>query len=460
MSVRTRLVLAMVGISTVVSVAIGAWAWLATAQALTSEIDRSLADIARFAGAPTDAGEQPGDAPGGIGPGPGAGSVFVTQRLDAAGAIAEPASPALPVGPADVAIASGSAAAEVRDVSIDGVHARMLTQPIDGGGAVQVARSMADTDQVIAAVGAGTLVAVATVALLAALAGWALARQLTRRLVGLADAADRVAATGRLDVAVPAHGRDEITRVADAFGDALAALARSREAQQRLVQDAGHELRTPLTSLRANVDVLRRHPDLPPDERNRVLDDLSTETRDLTALLDELVDLAADRRDDEPVTVVALAPLVERAAERTRRRSGREVSVTADWSAVLARRPSIARAVANLLDNAVKFDPGGTAPIEVSVSEGTVAVADRGPGIAAADLGRVFDRFYRAAEARTRPGSGLGLSIVRDAAEAAGGTAFAEARLGGGAVVGMRLPLAPADEGAGPPDDSDGTEDF
>jgi two-component system sensor histidine kinase MprB len=85
----------------------------------------------------------------------------------------------------------------------------------------------------------------------------------------------------------------------------------------------------------------------------------------------------------------------------------------------------VERAVGNLLDNAAKYSPPG-APIEVTVRDGSVVVSDHGPGIAAEDLPRVFDRFYRAAAARAKPGAGLGLAIVREAAEAHGGTATAE----------------------------------
>ena len=80
------------------------------------------------------------------------------------------------------------------------------------------------------------------------------------------------------------------------------------------------------------------------------------------------------------------------------------------------------RAVSNLLDNAVKYSPPG-APIEVTVRDGEVVVADHGPGIAEEDMPRIFDRFYRAAAARSKPGAGLGLAIVREAAEAHGGRA-------------------------------------
>ncbi len=105
----------------------------------------------------------------------------------------------------------------------------------------------------------------------------------------------------------------------------------------------------------------------------------------------------------------------------------------------MARPSSIDRAVSNLIDNATKFAPNG--PIDVTVRGGRVEVADRGPGLDPADIGHVFDRFFRATSARSRPGSGLGLAIVRDAAEAHGGYVFAENRDGGGAALGFAIPV-------------------
>jgi two-component system sensor histidine kinase MprB len=96
------------------------------------------------------------------------------------------------------------------------------------------------------------------------------------------------------------------------------------------------------------------------------------------------------------------------------------------------------RAIANLLDNAVKWGPP-EGPVEVGVHEGRLEVRDHGPGIAAEDLPRVFDRFYRAPSARGLPGSGLGLAIVRQTAEAHGGAVRAENDSGGGARLTLEL---------------------
>ena len=99
---------------------------------------------------------------------------------------------------------------------------------------------------------------------------------------------------------------------------------------------------------------------------------------------------------------------------------------------------TIERAVANLLDNAAKWSPGG-GDVDVSVRDGTVTVRDHGPGIDEEDLPYVFDRFYRARAARGLPGSGLGLAIVRQVAEAHGGTVVAERADGGGTRIVLRL---------------------
>ena len=225
----------------------------------------------------------------------------------------------------------------------------------------------------------------------------------------------------------------------------LGALASSRDAQQRLVEDAGHELRTPLTSVRTNLAVLRRHPDLDPEMRRRVLEDLETETEELVALVEEVVAArqGSDRRDAGEQLRARRGgpdggrprPAPPRAA---RQRDGRPTP----WS----RRPppAVERAISNLVDNAAKFDRSG-GPIDVVVADRSVVVHDRGPGIAAEDRERVFDRFYRAEGARSLPGSGLGLSIVREVAERNGGTVLVAERPGGGVSVGFAL------RGAGPP---------
>ena len=283
---------------------------------------------------------------------------------------------------------------------------------------------------------------VAAGAVLAAAAGSLVAGRITGGLRRLTATAETVEATGDLAVDMPEDSaRDEVGRLTTAFRRMLDALERSRADQARLVQDAGHELRTPLTSLRKNLDMLDRYGDLDAATRQEIIDALRDEARELTTLVNEIVDVASGQRDDaDPVEVAVgevIAPVVDRVAQRT----GRVVTLTADDSRVMVRPAALARAVSNLIDNAAKFD-SSTASIEVVVDNGRVSVADRGPGVPTADRDRIFERFHRADTARTLPGSGLGLSIVAEVAIAHGGQVFAEERDGGGAVIGLRLPLA------------------
>ncbi len=326
------------------------------------------------------------------------------------------------------------------DVTIDGERYRMVTAPIGNGYQIQVARSLVETDRVLDSLREKTAIAVLLVSVAAAMVGWLIARQITQRIAQLTIAAEDVARTGRLDVSVPVHGSDEAGRLSVAFSGMLGALARSRDDQKRLVQDAGHELRTPLTSLRTNIATLRRHEHMDPIVRESVLNDLDSETKELTNLVNELVELATDQRADEPVETIHLADVARRASERASRRSDRAINVDADASVVTGQQAALERAVGNLVDNAIKFDPAGDAPIEIVIRNGRVEVNDRGPGIADGDLPRIFDRFHRAVAARSQPGSGLGLSIVQDIATRHGGTVFAVNRPGGGASIGLVLP--------------------
>jgi two-component system sensor histidine kinase MprB len=445
MSLRVKLVLALVLVSTTATVAIGVWSYTATASRLYEEVDRSLTDAGREAPQRLErSGFDLGDGPSpGRRPPPWRPLVdesLTVQVIDADGGVIVSSGPGLPVDDEDRAVAAGTSREVRGDVTVDGEPYRAVTFALPSGGAVQVARSLVETRRVLDSLRAVVVVAVVAVVAVAASAGWLIARQVTRRLVRLTDAAEEVEATGRLDVEVDVGGSDEAGRLGAAFAGMLSALRRSREAQQRLVQDAGHELRTPLTSLRTNVSVLRRHDDLAPATRDRVLDDLDAETRELTELVNEVVELATEpQADDGPVEPVDLGALVERVAARVRRRSGRVVSVDRDDSHIDGRPPALERAVSNLLDNAVKFDESGS-PLEVRVREGRIEVCDRGPGIDEGDLPLVFDRFHRAVSARSRPGSGLGLAIVRDVVEGHGGTVFAVNRTGGGVCVGFVLP--------------------
>ncbi|MGI5128524.1 HAMP domain-containing sensor histidine kinase [Pseudonocardia sp. CA-107938] len=449
MTLRARFAAACVAVAGVAIAAALVLSYAAFRSVLTVDTEQSfralvdaVADRARHAELGTAAFDAPPDH---------AGAEFrvmtsrlvITQVLGPGGTIAvrDAGRPLLPVDPADVAVAAASVPGDQAEhvLDADGESYRVVAVALGGGrGAVQIAHRTTEAVRLLGHL-AELMLGVGVVLFgLAALAGWRVADRVTRRLHRLTVTAERVAASGRLDTPVPPAGRDEVGRLGAAITTMLDELARARADQRRLIEDAGHELRTPLTSMRTNVTVLRRFAELTPDAQAALLDDLDNETRELTLLVDELVGISSERHTTEPVRRVPLAELAEAVAARARTRTGRTITVDAEPVVVEGRPGALDRALTNLVDNAAKFDDDGS-PIEIVVSSGRIVVLDRGPGVADEDRDRIFDRFYRADDARSRPGSGLGLAIVRTVAAAHGGTVFVESRAGGGAAIGFTL---------------------
>ena len=452
MSLRAKLALVLALLAALAATSVGWLSYDATRDRMLSEIDNTLRSATevratRFPGSgpPVPGGTLPSRNPTDFDnwnlPREFGIEQFVFQALSADGTRRGGTPDVnLPVNDDELKIAKAGKGNVLHTVTAsDGRHYRVLTHA-EQDYTLQLGRDLTEMEHVLSDLRSRILLVGGIAVGVAAIAGWLIARGLTKSLRTLTSAAGEVSTTGRLDIDVSANGRDEVGRLGAAFASMLGALSRSREEQQRLVQDAGHELRTPLTSLRTNVDVLRRHTDLPADMRARVLDDLDTEVAELSSLVEEVVAVGSGRTSDEPVRSMKLAEAVEVAAERVGRRTGRVIDVRTDDAVVAAQRLLLERAITNLLDNAAKFDHTDL-PIELSALHGRVAVRDHGPGIAPADLDHVFDRFFRAVAARSQPGSGLGLSIVTEIAAAHGGSTFAENHPAGGAVVGFTLPV-------------------
>jgi two-component system sensor histidine kinase MprB len=249
-----------------------------------------------------------------------------------------------------------------------------------------------------------------------------------------------MAADQPLDHRLPVEGDDEIGRLARSFNSTLEALESSVASQRQLVADASHELRTPLASLRTNVQVLARANELPPDERERLLRDLELELDELTALVGDVVELARGAQPDGIDQSLRLDELTAACIEKAQRRAPYTSFNTRLEPLVVRGDPGrLGRAIDNLLDNAVKWNPPDE-PIEVVLAGSALSVRDHGAGIPDEDLEKVFDRFYRAAGARRLPGSGLGLAIVRQVAEAHGASVSAANEPGGGARFTLSFP--------------------
>ena len=425
-------------------VATAVFTYVAVRSSLRGEIDDSLTARAGGLGAPGGPGRGgPGGPPppGRLGqrrePFGGPGSVAQFVRVD--GTVLRPpgAGDGIPVSDRARELARGGGESFLADAEADGTHVRVFTRPQPGGGAVQVARSLEEVDSqlnriLVALIVVGGFGVAFGGALGAVVARTALVPigRFTARTEQLREQADL---SERMEVV----GDDELARLAGSYNATLDALEASVEAQRHLVADASHELRTPIASLRANIQMLGDAERLPPAERERMQADILGELDELTSLVGDVVELArgakpAARHDDVRLDEV-VASVVAR--EGRRARDGVRIEASALEPAVVSGEPArIARAVTNLVGNAVKWSPDG-GRVEVALSDGVVSVRDHGPGFADDDLPHVFERFYRAADARGTPGSGLGLAIVAQAAEAHGGSAEAANAEGGGALL-------------------------
>jgi two-component system sensor histidine kinase MprB len=340
------------------------------------------------------------------------------------------------------AVAAGRHRAFFSEASVQGTQLRIYTRKA-GARAVQVALSLNSTNHVLSWIRVLFLVISSVAVAGTALIALFVARTVLRPVRRLTADAERIAATRDFHPVTDDRRTDELGRLARAFNTMLAALADSIAAQRQLVADASHELRTPLTTARTSLESMQLHPEMPPSEQLKSIDAAVVELAEMTHLIDELVELARGDVQTSPHEDVRLDLVVRQAVLVAARRTDRKFHVDHEPTVVSGAAPDLTRAVSNLLDNAVKWSSPGD-PIEVSVAAGVVSVRDHGTGIAAQDLPHVFDRFYRAVNARTLPGSGLGLAIVRQVAEAHGGTATAKAAAGGGTIMAIRLPVVRA----------------
>ncbi|HSK23258.1 MAG TPA: HAMP domain-containing sensor histidine kinase [Egicoccus sp.] len=411
--------------------------YAATARTLRGNVDRSLRELAAEPGRLH--GEMMGPRPGRFG---GAGGT--SQIVDASGVIRRSAgavSEQLPVTTTTIRVASGESPAVFETVDVDGAPIRILTLPAGTGLAVQVARPLGEVETALAGL-RGQLVLAGLAGIgLAALLGMVVARRAVRPVDELTRLAEEVAATQDLSRRIGGGQADEIGRLGAAFDRMLAQLEQARSAQQQLVADASHELRTPLTSLRTNIEVLAQLERLSAEDRRQLVDDVVVQIDEFSQAIGGLVELARGERPVHRPVPVRLDEVVAGVAGRFSR-GGRAIDVDIEPTTVTGDAERLERLVANLVENAAKYAPDG--PIEVRLRDGVLQVRDHGPGFADEDLPRVFERFYRAAGARSAPGSGLGLSIVRQIAESHGGGVGAGNAPDGGAVLTVTLPLGPA----------------
>jgi two-component system OmpR family sensor kinase len=310
------------------------------------------------------------------------------------------------------------------NVSLDGRLFRMFAAPIPlsgpaGGGAVLVASDTTDIARTTDHLGFVVVLIGIGVALLAALVAAGLTRRGLRPLRRLAVAAGEIERTADVSRRLPVSGvADEVGQLTGVLNRMLASLEAARAGERRFLADASHELRTPVTTLLGNVEYAARH-----GASAEVLEELVSDAERLARLVDDLLVLERAGVVGSPADHVVDVSGVVR--EVLARYDGRVVASLVDSAVVSGDAGELARAVENLVENALLHGPSdGSVTVSVVVSDRRVllTVRDSGPGPDPGDVRRVFERFWRGPAASARPGSGLGLSIVAAIAERHGGT--------------------------------------
>jgi two-component system, OmpR family, sensor kinase len=416
-SLQARVALAAAAAIVVAVAALGIAVLARLDSQLNGALDRSLraraTEVARLAASTPQLLMEPGTLEGRLG-----GSPLLVQVIDPQGRIVARSSGlgsrVLPDAPA-IRNALEDRDAGYGDARLGPDPLRVYAAPLGElgrgparGGAVIVAGTTTEIEDTLDSTRRFVLVSSLAAALLAAALATGLARRALRPLRRLSTGAREIERTGDASRRLPDPDvRDEVGTLAETLNAMLASLERARAAEQRFVGDASHELRTPLTALRGNLAYATRHGADP-----EVLADIEADAARLGVLLDDLLALA---REDaaaalrgEPVDLVEIA------------REAAPDEVAADEPViVLGERPTLERAIGNLVRNARSHGQGR---VEIAVERdgdrARVSVADEGPGLTPEQAEHAFERFWRGPGG----GSGLGLAIVRAIAERHGGT--------------------------------------
>lgn len=323
-----------------------------------------------------------------------------------------------------------------------------VSQAVPGRGPVihEVTTQQAPAD--VARLLAVSWLTLAVTAAASAVLGWFAAGRVLRPLREMTATARTISA-GNLHQRLAARGPDdEFKQLGDTVDDLLGRLEESFAAQRRFVANAAHELRTPLTLERTLLQVALADPRASATTLRATCEELLASGRAHERLLESLLTLATSERGLEDRKPVDLSAVVQRVLERTRAEAAsQQLELRADLgpATILGDGALVERLVANLVDNAVRYNhPGGIVEVRTVTDPevATVSVANDGPPIPAGEIARVFEPFQRLEQGRTASGDayGLGLSIVRAIAAAHDAELTVAPRAGGGLIVTVRFP--------------------
>ena len=324
----------------------------------------------------------------------------------------------------------------------------VATLPLGGGTVLQVGKTSESRDELLSRFRRVLLRGLTAALVIGIAGGLFLTRSTLKPLRDLRDAVQRILNTGQTNDRVPVYGTDDaVDELSDLFNAMLARITTLIDGMRNALDHVAHDLRTPMTRLRVMAETALATND--PVKQREALSDVLEESDRVLSMLTTLMDISEaetgtmmlTRSAVDVATLVAeVIDLYEDTADEAR------VAVSASVApglVVSADRDRLRQALANLMDNAIKYTPAGGRVEVAAAREGAsvvIRVRDTGAGIPAHDLPRIFDRLYRGDQSRATRGLGLGLSLVRAYIEAHGGTASVDSTPGKGATFAIRLP--------------------
>jgi len=324
----------------------------------------------------------------------------------------------------------------------------VATIEVGGGSVLQVGKTSEARSQLLSNFRRVLMLGAGAALVIGMVGGLFLTRSTLKPLRDLRDAVRRILQTGQTDDRVPVYDTgDTVDELSTLFNAMLARITTLIHGMRNALDHVAHDLRTPMTRLRVTAEAALATND--PAKYREALSDCLEESERVSSMLTTLMDISEAEtgtmqlhvsRVELPKLIKEVTDLYEDAAEDAG--VTMQATVPADLT-VPADRDRLRQAMANLVDNAIKYTPrSGRVNLTAARDSDTVVirVSDTGPGISSQDLPRIFDRLYRGDQSRTTRGLGLGLSLVRAYVEAQGGTVTAQSEAGRGSTFTLRLP--------------------
>jgi two-component system OmpR family sensor kinase len=468
-TLRTRLLLALLGLVALGLLVAGVATFTSLRSFLLTRVDQQLSE-ARYPvlGALASDRQLPGPGQGPGGPRANLPPGTYGALLDSAGTVLSKVTysygqsgtsvPKLPSSLPSAADDSGTTIFNASSSGSSSTGFRVLVQRYPSQGLIlEVAVPLTETSQTLdRLLGIEVLVSALVLAALAAASWWLIKRDL-RPLEHMTETADAIAAGDLSQRVEPAEPRTEVGRLGLSLNamlvqieQAFAERAATEDKLRRFLADASHELRTPLTSIRGYAELFERGAKDDPEDLATAMRRIEEESKRMGVMVEELLVLArlgeGRQPEREPVDLTRIVS--DAVADARAAAPDRKISLdAADGTIVMGDDHQLRQVLANLLANAREHTPAGT-PVHVTLTaadgQAVLAVVDEGPGLPAGEADKVFEPFYRADPSRTREtgGAGLGLAIVAAIVEAHGGTVAAASEPNVGATFTVRLPIA------------------